>query len=374
MAKNLKSWFAGFLDKADDALDSLKMAVKKQFNLFDPLEVLVYNNYIGKETAHIFGRVLENKNIKQGEADDTAWDNLMNAYKRMNSDEVRGAKLGLSLGGRDYTAVSDEEGYFRFDIPVAELQLPEGNTLEIEVRLLDAPVPHEKNIVGKGKLYRPSVNAKVAIVSDIDDTILQTNATEVWSMLRNTFFENARTRRTFDGVSEWYQALEKGKEASAFQPIFYVSSSPWNLYDLLHDFITLHHIPEGVLLLRDYGVDETKIGTSTHGEHKYLKMKHLLESYPELSFVLIGDSGQHDAEIYRQVAEDYPGRVAAIYIRDAEVPEKKAWMDEQLAKAKEKGIEIVWKKDTLDMVRDAVAKGLVPDHLVQTIEQNRLRQ
>lgn len=355
-----KSWFTHILDKADDALDNIKTSFQKQLNLLGPLEIVVYHSFINDKILKISGRVLENKSIKEAESDDSAWENFVASYKRMNSDEVRNAKLAITFQEKEYQAVSDKEGYFHFEIPVnANLALPNENPFEVHVQLLDAPVPHEKNVVGKGKVFRPSSNAQIAVVSDIDDTILETVATDFWAMTKNTFFSNVRTRLTFEGVSEFYHALQKGKNRDAYQPIFYVSSSPWNLFDMLDDFLEIQKIPEGVLFLRDYGVDEDKLGTGTHGDHKYLAIKNLLDFYPQLSFVLIGDSGQHDMEIYRQVAQDFPTRIAAIYIRDVKSEKREDWEKDQMAKAAAAKVPMLLSENTSDFVKDAVEKGFV---------------
>lgn len=242
----------------------------------------------------------------------------------------------------------------------------------LEVVLLDAPVPHEKNIRTQAELITPSANAQIAIVSDIDDTILLTGATSLLDMAKTTFFQNAHTRSTFVGVSPLYQALAKGKTEDAQQPVFYVSSSPWNLHDLLTDFIDINHIPAGNLCLRDYGTDENKILMGTHGEHKLMTIYRFLQIYPKLSFVLLGDSGQEDAIIYRTVAKNFPNRVVAIYIRDAKVEAKKEWMQTQMAEAQKDGIEMLWSEHSLDFAQDAFNKNLISAQGLELVKNHKL--
>lgn len=355
-----KSFFSRILDKADDALDTVKNAVKQKLDLFDPLEVVVYNNYITAETLHVFGRVLEEKEIKEAESDDSTWQNFVSSYQRINSDEVRNARLSLHFQGKDYETTSDKEGYFTFTIAVDPAQaLPVENPFTVQVRLLEAVGKQTGDVVGAGQIFRPSDDAEIAIVSDIDDTILHTDATNFWAMAKNTFLNNVKTRHTFDGVSEFYQALQRGKSGKAQQPFFYVSSSPWNIYDMLSDFLELHQIPDGVLMLRDFGADKDKIGAGTHGDHKYTNIERLIQQYPKLRFVLIGDSGQQDMDIYRRVAENYKERVAAIYIRDVQLNKREDWEREQLAKAAASGVQMLLSANTSDFAKDAAERGLV---------------
>ena len=83
------------------------------------------------------------------------------------------------------------------------------------------------------------------VISDIDDTILHSSILDWKTAAQLTFLHNARTRKPLQGVSKLYQALQAGVDGKARNPVFYVSSSPWNLYDLLDDFIELNAIPFG---------------------------------------------------------------------------------------------------------------------------------
>jgi phosphatidate phosphatase APP1 len=101
-------------------------------------------------------------------------------------------------------------------------------------------------------------------------------------------------------------------------PFFYVSSSDWNLFDLIRDFLNYREIPAGPLLLKDLHVDLRNIWKSGGGshQHKLEKINMLLELYPGMKFILIGDSGQHDPELYAEIIESHPGRIKAVYIRE----------------------------------------------------------
>jgi phosphatidate phosphatase APP1 len=99
-------------------------------------------------------------------------------------------------------------------------------------------------------------------------------------------------------------------------PFFYVSSSPWNFFDLLDQFLSITGLPAGPLMLQDYGIDDAKLIHLSHDDHKTTQIHEIFETYPHLPFVLVGDSGQRDPEIYRDIARRFPRRTAAIYIRD----------------------------------------------------------
>ncbi|MBT8097176.1 MAG: DUF2183 domain-containing protein, partial [Woeseia sp.] len=156
--------------------------------------------------------------------------------------------------------------------------------------------------------------ARFMIISDMDDTVIHTGITRKLLAARLTFFGNARTRKPLDGVADLYRELVDGSDGTARNPVFYVSNSGWNMYDVLDEFLELNKIPPGPLLLRDLG----NVGKRSTKNHKAQTFRRLLERFPTLPAVLIGDSGQHDAALYAELAREFPDRVLGIYIRDVD--------------------------------------------------------
>ena len=132
-------------------------------------------------------------------------------------------------------------------------------------------------------------------------------------MVRTTVTGSALTRAPFAGAAELYRAWADAGSAPGDNPLFYVSSSPWPLHDFLTGFLAHRQFPLGPLLLRN--VRGTSSGGS-HQTHKRAHIEEILRVHPDLDFVLVGDSGQHDPEIYAGVVRDHPGRILAIYIRE----------------------------------------------------------
>jgi phosphatidate phosphatase APP1 len=206
-----------------------------------------------------------------------------------------------------------------------------------------------------GNVVLPSPHAEFGIISDMDDTVLVSQATNLLKAVRLMMVQNARTRLPFAGVPAFYHALHKARR----NPIFYVSSSPWNLYDMLTDFLALNGIPAGPLFLRDYGFGGDMFKASGHHGHKMTQIRHLLDFYPDLSFILIGDSGQHDPEIYREVVHEYPNRILGIYIRDVSEAERDAEVLAIVKEVAEMGVEMVFVADTVAAAEHAVGKGWI---------------
>ncbi len=197
----------------------------------------------------------------------------------------------------------------------------------------------------------------VGIISDIDDTILISHATRTGKKFWLSVSKNAYTRRPFPRVSNFYKALWAG----GANPLFYVSSSDWNLFDMIRDFMNYRKIPAGPLLLKDLHVDLKNIMKSGGGshQHKIEKIQMLMNLYPGMKFILIGDSGQHDPEIYAEIIAEHPGRVIAVYIREIKPITQQR---RKLLKAKiedPQAPEVTFVKDTNEMISHAKTHKII---------------
>ncbi|MHB8912353.1 MAG: App1 family protein, partial [Lysobacter sp.] len=300
----------------DLALRRRKDAARRRFDLKlgrgRARHIAAYRGYGDAAGVELSGRVLAQPPLDGPQDDDAWWDNLLNTYRRFESDEVPGAALQLSFGGARQRTVSDHEGYYSASFAPATSP---GDDLweDALVSQADGGLPTPQPVM------QVLPRARTGIISDIDDTILHSSITSWKTAAQLTFLHNARTRKPLHGVAKLYQALQAGADAgAALNPIFYVSSSPWNLYDLLEDFMELNAIPPGPIFLRDLGTDPGKVLKSPGHGHKLERATVLIERFPHLRWVLLGDSGQADAELYAQAARQFGDRIAAIYIRDVD--------------------------------------------------------
>jgi phosphatidate phosphatase APP1 len=154
----------------------------------------------------------------------------------------------------------------------------------------------------------------LAVVSDLDDTVIESGITRGLEVLRLTLLTEVSLRTPLPGAAELYRALSVPRGERSV-PVFYLSTSPWNLYELLTRFLVLRRFPAGPLLLTDWGPSRTNLLRMPTEEHKLTLIRALLTAHPALQVVLIGDTGQLDPEIYATVAQEAPERVRAIYVR-----------------------------------------------------------
>ena len=206
---------------------------------------------------------------------------------------------------------TDEEGYFSVEM---ELPAPVAGPLwqEVNFALVEAGT-RRGTVTARGLVLVDPMKSRFAVISDIDDTVLASNVTSKLRMGLRVLLSNAHTRMPFAGVGALYRALEKG-HGEEHNPIFYVSNGPWNLHDLLVDFFRLNEIPLGPIYLRDWGT-HLLLARKPTGTHKRTQIGQIMSFFPEVPVVLIGDSGEHDPEIFLDVAQEFPGRVDTIYIR-----------------------------------------------------------
>ena len=346
------------LARAETQFDRIKHRFAERLGRIGPVQIQPYIGHGTAETLYLRGRVLEDKQLEPSEDDDSIWENILAAYKRFESDEIPGVRVRLRYQDVTEVVETDEEGYYQLALDLPS-PLP-GRRLwhDVDVTLIDRVNDQSDPARAVQRAMVPLHSSAFGVISDIDDTILQTNATSLVQMARLTFTHNARTRLPFKGVAAFYRALQTGDTDDVHNPIFYVSSSPWNLYDLLVDFMDLQDIPIGPLFLRDLGITEEAFIKSSHSDHKRAQIDHILETHPHLNFILIGDSGQHDPEIYESVVDDYPDRVLAIYIRDVSLDERDRVVDDAADRLRER-VPLVRVTDTFDAARHAAEHGYI---------------
>ena len=358
--------------EAESALDWLRYRRRRP----GPFRIQPYRGHGTTDTLYVRGRVLRGQPIPPASEDDSAWRNLANTIRRLESDEVPAARVRATVGEARAETVADEEGYFEFALDAQTFT--HGREVWRAVRL-DLLEPLNEDGSGASSVARvlvPPEGSEFGVISDIDDTVVKTDVTSLLRMLRLVFLTNARTRLPFEGVAAFYRALHRGEAGESTNPIFYVSSSPWNLYDLLHEVFEVHGVPAGPLFLKDYGIAREMLFSLGHREHKLQSIEHILETHPGLPFVLVGDSGQKDPEIYREVVELYPGRVLAIYIREvaasaARTEELETLQQELLAL----GVEMILAPDTVSAARHALSLDLIDEaSLVEVAGEKRREQ
>lgn len=301
-----------------------------------PATVLPYFGHRSRDRLVLTARALRADEFEFGE-DETqvsSFEAMLTMARHFLSKEVAELPVTLEWQRTDgstsrHEVTTDLEGFARFEIELEpEIGQPDHTaweTVTLHWENRDGAQEVDGHVLVAGK------SVDLGIISDIDDTIIETGITGGFDSIaknwRRVFAQMPQQRVAVDGAEQLYSTLGGGRVAQASldtgdevwtaqkRPFFYVSSSPWNLYSYLVEFKRIKSLPHGPIALRDWGFNRETLGSSSHGSHKVNAIKEILAMHDELRFALIGDDSQGDLTAYAEVAREYPERVAGIFIR-----------------------------------------------------------
>ena len=334
--------------------------------------IVPYRGYAGKSRMLIQARVQEAKEIRPAAESDSVWRNLFSTYKRVDADPLPYARVRIAIGDTRHEAVADDEGFIRAWIDLAT-PLPANEPWQPATLDLLAPMPFSgADVVATAQVRVLSGAPTFGVISDLDDTVIQSRITNFLQAVRTVMLGNARTRLPFPGVAAFYRALELGGDGTRLNPIFYVSSSPWNIHDLIAEFMELQGIPRGPINLRDWDIVFSALTSSHLGTFKEPVIREILDLYPSLPFILIGDNSQRDPEIYRAILDRYPERILAIYIRNVDTNPERAASVQALAKeVLAAGSTLILADDTYAAAEHAAEQGWITHESLPSIREEK---
>jgi phosphatidate phosphatase APP1 len=333
-------------------------------------EIVAYRGFAGDTRALVQGRVLEAKEIPAASATDSLWRNLVSTFKRVDADPLPHARVRVTLGGAEHEVTADDEGFIREWIELPAPLPADEPWHPVDLRLLPSEGAGEAQATGHVRVLTGTPT--YGVISDLDDTVIQSRITSFLQAVRTVMLGNARTRLPFPGVAAFYRALERGADGARLNPIFYVSSSPWNIHDIIAEFMDVQGIPRGPVNLRDWDIVLSALTSSHLGTFKEPVIRDILDLYPSLPFILIGDNSQKDPEIYRGILDRYPGRILAIYIRNVDAnPGRSASVQALAQEVLAAGSTLVLADDTHAAAEHAAAQGWIAPSSLPAIREEK---
>lgn len=267
-----------------------------------------YRGYATPDSLVVRGRVLTALRRTQPSPESSKLTNLLQMAGLFLTREVSGVPVHSPEAGR--ATRSTREGYIRLEVP---RDTPHRGWNEVHLEIEGHPATRRGFPV-----LVPPPEARRGVISDVDDTVMRTGAYSLARNLWTTFTGSALTREIFADAVVLMERLHAG-----VNPVFYVSSSPWNLHHFLDTVFARAGLVAGPMFLRDFGLS----GTPGHKDHKSDAIDAILDANPGLPFVLVGDTGQKDAFVYRDAIARHPGRISHVFLREPVVGAPRASLD-----------------------------------------------
>jgi phosphatidate phosphatase APP1 len=275
----------------------------------DELHSIVDDAWVSAQGFHFSGRLTE---IRRAPEKDSG--KLASLYRNTRMLFTSGEEGAVTwrVGKMEWTTRADDHGYWELTANTP-LGLAPG-WYEIET------VPAASSAAG---MFVPDPRNGLGIISDVDDTILVSEVLSKRRLLSNSLLVPAENRSAVPGMADLYRRIAKKNPAPETTPIFYVSGSPRQLTDSVRRFLRANDFPRGVLQLKEIS---TERGDSLLDTSAY-KLRHIdkiIAAFPGVKFMLIGDDGEQDPEVFAKVVEKYPGRVEGVWIRRVHIDPARA--------------------------------------------------
>lgn len=278
--------------------------------------IVPFHGYGGADFLRVRGRLLLTPATDEprpvNERDQRrGWRNFVTA-------ELPGAVVTLTIGDTQFQVRTDNSGHIDSRLP--NPGLPAGRQHVDAVVSTPGAAPGSERSSTALPVFVVPADATFGLVSDIDDTVIKTYLPTPLRAAYYTFVLTERSRRPVAGMAQLYGDLLHGYPDA---PIFYLSTGAWNTAPTLVRFLRRHGFPAGPMLMTDWG--PTATGWFRSGQqHKRSSLESLAADFPGISWVLIGDDGQHDPSLYAEFAGTHPDRVRAILIRQLTAVEQAA--------------------------------------------------
>lgn len=361
----MTSTLHGLLARADTTLADAQRQLRHALGRVEDVRLVPFRSWVTPSKAVVLGRAVL-ADVELEEKLERGPRLLRVAHQKFWTLESRPVSVRVTWEGQTSSVTSDAGGFIDVSLP---LPGPAPTTLTHAQMMLDDGARSRPTAVDVFGLHP---RAEFGVISDIDDTVLETELSNPWRRFLQLIYSKQRMRLPFEGIAALYQAL-----AQAHNPVFYVSNAPWNLYQHVVELLDHHAIPRGPLLLRDSRIAERIVRDAASGQvlvHKQRALRRIVEEHPNLPFVMLGDSSRRDPLRYVEIAEAFPGRVAAIYIRRVRgLLARRGSLERLQQRAQRAGVELSIADDTVTIARHAQSRGFVPAAEVGRVLEGKAR-
>jgi phosphatidate phosphatase APP1 len=347
------------LNHKENTISFLKKIKRKIFFLLrlnhHPV-IKVYHGFGNKEKIIVLGHVLKLSPYPRITYRKNWLVNIFSILRLFMVIPFSNAKVMIEWEGDFYPTHTEKDGFFRLEI--SPTKPPNEGWHNVSVKL-DEEKYKRRNIFAIGSIYIPFTSQN-GFISDIDDTFLISYSVRLRRRLYTLFTKNAHTRKPFQGVVNHYKLLAgSGQQGKNSNPFFYVSGSEWNLYDFLIEFSFRNELPKGVFLLSQLKNIKAIFSSGQKDlRTKFMRIVRIVDAYPHLNFILLGDDSQQDPEIYLSIVSHFPNKILAVYLRN--IHEKNSERVRSIISEMEsKGVSCCYFKHSAEAVLHSKKIGLI---------------
>ncbi len=265
--------------------------------------VAAFPGYGGEDWVRVLGRVLIVPPLRSRRGGEFA---SVRGWRSFASVPVGFAQVTVTIDGVSHEVVADRGGVIDTVLPAT--QAPGWQPLTMSVEGSD-PVETRAFVVGKDTSF--------GIVCDVDDTVMVTALPRPLVAAWNSFVLDEHARQPVPGMAVLLERLVRDHPGS---PVIYLSTGAWNVAPTLVRFLRRHLFPPGALLLTDWGPTHDRWFRSGKA-HKSENLRRLAREFPHVKWMLIGDDGQHDDDLYTAFTSEFPDHVTAVAIRQLSAAE-----------------------------------------------------
>ncbi|GAB3616984.1 DUF2183 domain-containing protein [Okibacterium endophyticum] len=268
--------------------------------------VIPYAGYGSADWVRVLGRVLMAAPDDLVASPSDSPQQRIRGWRSFTSIPVGDAQVTITVGDTEHSVTADRGGVIDVVLPAS--LVPGWQPVRFRT---------EASPETTAQIYIVDPAVRFGVVSDIDDTVMVTALPRPLVAAWNSFVLDEHARTPVPGMSVLLERLVRSHPGA---PMIYLSTGAWNVGPTLTRFLSRHLYPAGSLLLTDWGPTHDRLFRSGRA-HKQENLERLATEFPDIRWVLVGDDGQHDEDIYGEFAQKHPQSVAAVAIRQLSTSE-----------------------------------------------------
>ena len=269
--------------------------------------IVVYNAYGNPYQLTLQGRMERKRNFKSVNKEDGILRNFWRRVKQVKADDIKNKNITLRLNKENFKTKGDDEGYFEFNIKTQQPLFMGFQKLILQIEGNKNRHKTDATIIDTSSL--------IGIISDFDDTIIISNVTNKISLGINTMFKNYKQRILVPTMLKRFKKILAQNPKGTPSTLFILTGSPQQLFIPIGKFLDYHHFPTRTLILKKAHGENLDPLTDQFA-YKTQKIERLIKLYPNMKWVLFGDSGEKDREVYEAMKKRHPKNILRYYIRD----------------------------------------------------------